>query len=393
MPAVFRVHPAGHDHGKRGDDGTEWGAAVANGVERRRVGPSLPAPVFAVVLVGVTVALIALDALTGTAVRLLPLLVFLPSIAAGLGSVRQTAFASVWVVLTMAGTFAYVGSEPGDNILAAGFAALFGVAAVLSCRYRVHREEEVYRLRSAAAALQRQIVRPLPLATGDVLVDGLYQPVEEDAMVGGDLYEVAASPYGTRVLIADVQGKGLPAIGTALAVLGAFREAAYREATLLGVVDAMESAVARHNMGATRSGEPERLVTALVLDIDRDPEVEAVNCGHLTPYVIHDGRARQAPLGEPAVPLGLAGLAPEPRHAIRFAFPRGATLLMCTDGVTEARDPGGAFYPLGARLGGWARRPPARLAETLGADVRRFTGTAPRDDIAILTVSRTREIS
>ncbi|MEU6728991.1 PP2C family protein-serine/threonine phosphatase [Nonomuraea wenchangensis] len=366
---------------------------MANGGERRRVGPSLPTPVFLAALFCVTAALITLDALSGTAVRLLPLLVFLPSIASGLGNVRQTAFASVWVVLVMGGTLAYLGADLDDNLLAAGFAALFGVAAVISCRYRVHREEEVYRLRSAAAALQRQIVRPLPLRSGDVVVDGLYQPVEEDAMVGGDMYEVAASPNGTRLLIADVQGKGLPAIGTALAVLGAFREAAYREPTLVGVVEAMESAVTRHNLGAGRGGEPERLVTALVLDIRRGPVVEAVNCGHIAPYIIHDGRAYQAALGEPAVPLGLAGLAPGPRAVAWFAFPTGATMLLCTDGVTEARDSAGSFYPLAARLRTWARHPPRRLAETVGADVRSFTGAPPRDDIAILTLTRTRASS
>ncbi|QYC42919.1 Stage II sporulation protein E (SpoIIE) [Nonomuraea coxensis DSM 45129] len=363
---------------------------MANGGERRRVGPSLPTPVFLGALIAVTVALIALDSFTSTAVRLLPLLVFLPSIAAGLGNVRQTAFASVWVVLVMAGTLGYLRADFEDSLLAAGFTGLFGVAAVISCRYRVHREEEVYRLRSAAAALQRQIVRPLPLRSGDVVVDGLYQPVEEDAMVGGDMYEVAASPHGTRLLIADVQGKGLPAIGTALAVLGAFREAAHREPTLVGVVEAMESAVTRHNLGAGRSGEPERLVTALVLDIRRGPVVEAVNCGHIPPYIIHNGRAYQSSLGEPAVPLGVAALAPGPRAVAWFAFPAGATMLLCTDGVTEARDSAGTFYPLAARLRAWARHPPRRLAETVGADVRSFTGAPLRDDVAILTVTRTR---
>jgi hypothetical protein len=150
----------------------------------------------------------------------------------------------------------------------------------------------------------------------------------------------------------------------------------------------MESAVARHNVFAARTGEPERLVTALVLGIGREPAVEAVNCGHIAPYVIHGGDAYQAALGEPAVPLGLAALAAGPRSATRFAFPDGATLLLCTDGVTEARDRGGAFYPLEERLRAWALAPPARLAETLDSDLRNFTGAAPRDDVAVLTVTR-----
>ncbi|HEX4811223.1 MAG TPA: PP2C family protein-serine/threonine phosphatase [Nonomuraea sp.] len=349
----------------------------------------LPVPVFAAGLTGVTAAVVALDVFGQTAVRLLPLLIFLPSIVAGLGNVWQTVVASAWTVLVVAGTLAYLGTAPDDNLLAAGFLVVFGLVSVLGCRYRVHREEEVHRLRSAGAALQRQLVRPLPLRTGDVVVDGLYQPVEEDALVGGDMYEVAASPHGTRLLIADVQGKGLPAIGSALAVLGAFREAAFREDTLLGVVDALESAVVRHNSFATRTGESERLVTALVLGVGREPGAEAVNCGHIAPYVIHDGHAYQAALGDPAVPLGVAALARGPRRVARFPFPEGATLLLCTDGVTEARDRRGRFYPLEERLRAWAPAPPSSLVATLDADLRAFTGTSPRDDVAILTVTRT----
>ncbi|MFB4280120.1 PP2C family protein-serine/threonine phosphatase [Nonomuraea sp. MTCD27] len=360
-----------------------------DGRRRRGDGPHLWTPVFVAGLLLVTGVVIALDVTTGTAVRLFPLLIFLPAIVSGLGEVWQTVVASVWVVVVEVITGIHLRGETDDILLATGFTALFGVLSVLGCRYRVRREEEVHRLRSAAAALQRLIVRPLPLRTADVVVDGLYQPVEEDTMVGGDMYEVAPSRRGTRVLIADVQGKGLPAIGTALAVLGSFREAAYREETLTGVVAALENTVVRQNTFASMTGEPERLVTALVLDIGKEPGVEAVNCGHIAPYVIHDGDAHQANLGEAAVPLGLASLTQTPRRGVRFAFPPGATLLLCTDGVTEARDPDGAFYPLEERLRAWALDPPAGLARTLGADLREFTRAAPRDDIAVLTLRRT----
>ncbi|AQZ61076.1 probable regulatory protein [[Actinomadura] parvosata subsp. kistnae] len=355
---------------------------------RRRDGPRLRTPVMAVAGILVTAVVVTLDIATGTAVRLFPLLIFLPAIVSALGEVWQTALATVWVILVEIVTGVAIGAQADDNLLAAGFMGVFGGLSMLGCRYRVRREEEVHRLRSAAAALQRLIVRPLPLRTADVVVNGLYQPVEEDAMVGGDMYEVAASRHGTRVLIADVQGKGLPAIGTALAVLGSFREAAYREHTLTGVVAALENSVVRQNAFAAQTGEPERLVTALVLDIGSEPVVEAVNCGHIAPFVIHDGEAAQVDLGEPAVPLGLAALSSAPRKGARFTFPRGATMLLCTDGVTEARDPGGAFYPLEARLRAYARAPTGGLAAALGADLRAFTGAVPRDDIAILTLRR-----
>ncbi|MFI7611915.1 PP2C family protein-serine/threonine phosphatase [Nonomuraea terrae] len=355
-----------------------------------RAGPRLSAPAFVVGSVLITAAVLTLDLTTGPVVRLFPLLIFLPAIVSGLGTVRQTIIASAWVVLAESGIVGFTGAALDDNLLATACTAVFGALSVIGCRYRVRREEEVHRLRSAAAALQRLVVRPLPLRTADIVVNGVYQPVEEDAMVGGDMYEVAVSRLGTRVLIADVQGKGIPAIGTALAVLGSFREAAYREDTLTGLVSSLENTVVRQNTFAAQTGEPERLVTALVLDFGTGVLVEAVNCGHIAPYVIADGHALQVNLGEPAVPLGLASLTDTPRCGVRFAFPPGATLVLCTDGVTEARDPGGAFYPLEERLRDWAAAPPpGPLAQTLAADLRAFTGSVPRDDIAILTLTRT----
>ncbi|MGW4403933.1 PP2C family protein-serine/threonine phosphatase [Nonomuraea sp. NPDC004702] len=344
---------------------------------------------FLVGLIGITVLVVGLDRFTGGGAELVPVLIFLPAIVSGLGSVWQTAVASVWVLAVVSASVAYLGGNLRTNLEVSGFTAAFGLMSVVGASYRIQREEEVRRLRSAAAALQRQLVRPLPLRSLDVVVDGLYQPIEEDTMVGGDMYEVAPSPYGTRVMIADVQGKGLPAIGAALAVLGAFREAAYREISLMGVADALEDAVIRHNRFAAHTGEPERFVTALLLDIGPELEVDAVNCGHIAPYLIHGGNAGQLWLGEPEVPLGLAGLAGEPRHGARFAFPRGASLLLCTDGVTEARDRDGSFYPLEQRLRSWARDPPARTVEALAADLNTFTHGAPRDDIAVLILRRT----
>ncbi|MDA0633532.1 PP2C family protein-serine/threonine phosphatase [Nonomuraea sp. MCN248] len=347
---------------------------------------------FSAMLIVVTVAVLGLGLLLGAVDRLAPLLIFLPAIISGIGSVAQTTVASVWVVVVMGAALYPAGEGAGLDVSAVVFAALFGVGSVVGCRYRITRDQEVHRLRSAGAALQRQLVRPLPLRTPHVVVDGAYEPVEEDSTVGGDMYEVADTDHGTRVMIADVQGKGLHAIGAAIALLGAFREAAHREESLIGVVEALETAVARYNEGERRAGEPERFVTALVLHIDDRPEAEAVNCGHIPPYLIADSRAWQADLGEPELPLGLSGLArrgSRPRASARFLFPRKAKMLLCTDGVTEARAPDGVFYPLEARLRAWARHPPQGLADALLSDLHAFTRADFGDDLAVLTLRRT----
>lgn len=372
-----------------GEESQGIGGGVRLTRRSRRRPTYLSWPTFAAMLLLVPAAVIGLGLLVGEVNRLVPLLIFLPAIIAGLGSVAQTTAASVWTVAVIGVVLSLEGEGVGVDLGAMAFAALFGVWSVLTCRYRIEREEEVRRLRSAGAALQRQIVRPLPLRTPDVVVDGAYEPVEEDATVGGDMYEVADTDHGTRVMIADVQGKGLHAIGAAIALLGAFREAAYREKSLIQVVQALETAVIRHNEVARRTGEPERFVTALVLHIDDRPDVEAVNCGHIPPYLIAHSRVWQPDLGDPELPLGLGrlvGRAPEP---VRFTFPQKARMLLCTDGVTEARDAGGAFYPLEARLRSWARRPPPDLADALLTDLHRFTGAAFSDDLAVLTLRRT----
>jgi serine phosphatase RsbU (regulator of sigma subunit) len=191
------------------------------------------------------------------------------------------------------------------------------------------------------------------------------------------------------VIIGDVQGKGLAAIGAGFAAIAAFREAAIREPTLTGVVEALEAAVVRHNVFSAQTGEAERFVTALVLGFDEGGRVEAVNCGHLPPRLLHDGRSSAVTLHRTYVPLGLAGLSQETRTTESFDLPPGATLLVVTDGVTEARDAAGAFYPLDERIGDWAGHGPRELLDALHVDLEDFSGGVRRDDIAALALLRT----
>ncbi|MBO8193975.1 serine/threonine-protein phosphatase [Streptomyces oryzae] len=347
---------------------------------------------------GLTVLVVGLSLVAGSEVRLVGLLIFLPAIAASVGTVRQTEAASVWAT---AGAIASILRRPGyhlDDAITLVLTLLFATLAVFGARWRIARDTELLRLRSTAAVIQQHILHPLPELTSQVRVDGVFEPLQEDKLFGGDIYDIAATPYGTRVLIGDVQGKGLSAVGAAFAVLGGFREAAHREAKLTGLVDALETSVVRHNAYARRSGEPERFVTALVVSVDPLDQgtAQAVNCGHLPPFLVRGSHPPcQLGLGETGVPLGLASLVGEERSAAGFGFPPDSTLLLYTDGLSEARGADGAFYPLAERLAalvkaaGWAPggRPP-ELARSLRDDVRAFTYPYQQDDLAILTLQR-----
>ncbi|MFJ9197279.1 PP2C family serine/threonine-protein phosphatase [Streptomyces flaveolus] len=329
-------------------------------------------PTRAVVLVTVaaTVVTLALGAATGTAVLLLGLLVFLPAFAAALCTPRQTALVSAWVSVLVIVPVALSEERLTDRVILALFALGFGALAVYGSWLRITREEALVRLRSTAAAMQRQILRPLPLLTDDVLVDGVYEPVQQDKLVGGDIYDVAATPWGTRVLIGDVQGKGLAA------------------PTVTALVDSLEAAVVRHNGYAEQRGEPERFVTAVVLGVDAGTETQLITCGHIPPYLLHEGAVTAVGGGTEHAPLGLADLVDEPRTVSWFPFPAGATLLLCTDGLTEARSPTGTFYPLEARLAGRVDITAGQLTHALVDDVHAFAEGAQQDDLAVLAVRR-----
>lgn len=336
-----------------------------------------------------TAVIVALDVLAGEDLRLVPLLVVAPALVSVFGTVGQTAAAGAWVTGAAVVTRAVTGGTTWDIVSSIVFTLFACLLSVGACWLRIRHATEIARLRSAAVALQRQILRPLPIPTDQITAHGTYTPIEEDHLVGGDIYEVVQSPYGTRVIIGDVQGKGLPAIGVGFAVLGAFREAAIREPSLTGLVDRLEDAVARQNAFSAATGDVERFVTALVLGFDGDGRAEAVNCGHLPPRLLHDGVAVPVPMRRTSVPLGMAELSSSGRSAERLDFPPGATLLMFTDGVTEARDADGNFYPLDARLSRWARREPGELLDALERDLEKFSRGVRRDDVAVLALRRT----
>ncbi|MDX3095028.1 PP2C family protein-serine/threonine phosphatase [Streptomyces sp. ME01-24h] len=368
--------------------------STMRGGRKKARGRSLRMPGAALMsVVALTVPLVLLElAISDSTVRLIPLMIIFPALTAAVGTLRETVHAVVWVILVIAAVLAYRPLPSlGDQIIVMVLALALGMLCVLTCQKRIRREEESRRMRSGAAALQRQMLRPLPVLTDRVIVDGVCLPVEEDLLVGGDIYEAVASPYGTRLLIGDVQGKGLPAVAAAFAVLGAFRETAQREPTLTAVADALETAVGLHNAFAAQTGEPERFVTALILGVNGSEATQALNCGHFPLYLLDGGPVISAPSGEPGVPLGLADLSAEPRTVDWFTFPPGATLLLCSDGVTEARDSAGECYPLEEQLRARADVSPWDVAHDLADDLRRYTGGDQRDDITVLVVRRSPE--
>ncbi|MFF6782362.1 SpoIIE family protein phosphatase [Streptomyces sp. NPDC012510] len=252
---------------------------------------------------------------------------------------------------------------------------------------------EVRQAREVAVAAQTLLLRPLPARIDGLATAAVRLSADRGASVGGDLYEVIATEHGVRVVMGDVRGHGIAAIGTVAAVLGSFREAAHDETELAGVLARLDRALARHLRGRALAEDIEDFVTVLLMEITPDGALHALNCGHPWPYRLGGGRAEQIAYAEPLPPLG-----PFPLPVDLSATPcghllPGEALFLHTDGVEDARDTQGRFFPLPAALADAVRgRPisPRSVLRAVFTQLLRHTAGRPKDDIAILILRNDR---
>ncbi|MGW7434358.1 SpoIIE family protein phosphatase [Streptomyces sp. NPDC054861] len=262
-----------------------------------------------------------------------------------------------------------------------------GVIVGLAVWARGRQTERLARVRAGATALQQAVLRPLPARAGDLTVSGLYRPATADVGIGGDFYDVAHTPFGTRVLIGDVRGKGLQAVETVADILGCFRTQAHETADLTELVARLDRHLTR---AAVVRRDGELFATALLLELpDGADHLTVVNCGHPFPVAIGPGpRVREVEV--PALlPLGCGLLVPDALPApTPVELARDTVLLLYTDGLSEARDASGAFYPITERLRDLPGGDPGALVSYVMDDLTRWTHRLA-DDVALIVLSRT----
>lgn len=228
---------------------------------------------------------------------------------------------------------------------------------------------------------------PEPLKNQDFCeVWGKMQPAKE---AGGDLYDYFwLDEHRLCFMIGDVSGKGMPAAMFMSTCLTLFRAVLKPEAghddEIVNVMELVDKRLAEHN-------ESFMFVTALMGILDcRNGELVLSNGGHNPPIVLrknekpeylklNGGTMLGLELGQPFVPT-------------RLTLQPGETLLMYTDGVTEAIAADDSFYgePRLLELLGTsdaASFDAKAVAETVFSDVLRFSeGREQADDITVLAV-------
>ncbi|GAB7029213.1 PP2C family protein-serine/threonine phosphatase [Streptomyces platensis subsp. malvinus] len=341
-----------------------------------------------VLMAGVLLDLLAPEPYTG-----LPLLAAAPLIAGATLSFRS-AFAVVCVTCVVSVAVDVERERPATPLLVdLAVVGLVGVLALVVNRLIVRQGRDLARARDVAEAVQRAVLPDPPREVGPVAVAAGYTAAQAEARIGGDLYAVQETPFGVRVIIGDVRGKGIAAVAAVSVAIGAFRQEAEYAPTLAALSQRMDEALARE---AARSGpliSTEGFTTAVLAEVSADGEVlNLVNRGHPPPYLLHGGRVVRLDPTAPQLPLGvgLGDLAPAgsvPVDAVRL--PVGASLLLVTDGVTEARNGRGTFYdPVSSERLHRRFEGPEELVETLTEDVGRWTEGAHEDDMAILVLTR-----
>ncbi|MEU6108815.1 PP2C family protein-serine/threonine phosphatase [Streptomyces albidoflavus] len=340
------------------------------------------------------VAVTVVDVLAPPHIHLGPLLVAAPALTPSFGGPRTVG--AVAALAVIAQTVIGVVRDPAELFSANHEAQiialiLVGVSLVVFCVLRDRRAKELEQVRYVSEAAQRVVLPPLPRRLGPLRTASLYLAAEAEAQIGGDLYAAVRTASGTRLIIGDVRGKGMPAVHEAALLLGAFRVTAHRREDLRELVADLDRSVRWDLAQPGGTGEDEEtFVTATVLDLpDRDGQVRMVSCGHPPPIVVRDGRATTVTARHPSPPLGLGGLADTRHHVHAFAFEPGDLLLLYTDGVTEARDPAGTFYPLAERVTGWRETDPDAFLRRFRADLLAYAGGHLDDDAAMIVVGRT----
>ncbi|WP_443079123.1 PP2C family protein-serine/threonine phosphatase [Streptomyces sp. NBC_01498] len=352
----------------------------------RRAHPVVAVLPFMIIAFGVV-----LDQATPAAFTAAPFFAAASLVAAPFFSFARTLVVGIVSVAIVLGLHVYNGTAGGLETITESLTVFTVSVLALAINGVVRRSGE--RLASArviAEAAQRAVLPTPAPRIGGLHVAARYEAAEEGAFIGGDLFAVQDTEYGVRLVVGDVRGKGMGAVETVAVVIGAFREAAEQEPTLEGVARRLERALARE--GTRRDGIDlfEGFTTAVLAEIPHtDGMVRVVNRGHPEPLLLApDGVLTVLDPTEPALPLGMGELGTWPDLAEEVPYRSGTTLLLYTDGLTEARNAAGVFYDPRQRLAGRVFPGPDELLEVIVGDVRAHTGGGRTDDMALLAVCR-----
>ncbi len=233
---------------------------------------------------------------------------------------------------------------------------------------------------TVASELVWEMVPPLVLASDDFVLAALLEPCYD---MGGDTFDYALNGNVLHFAVFDAMGHGLAAAGESTFALSLYRQSR-REGR--GAVEAyahIDAALAaQHSIS--------RFVTAIIAELDIDTgRLRWISAGHPPPLLLRGDRLLKPLAVAPSPPLGTQ-LATEPPVEGVAALEPGDMVLLYTDGLTEARRPGGELFSV-ERLGEFIERQaangqaaPETLRRLREAIIERGEGALHDDATAVL---------
>lgn len=214
-----------------------------------------------------------------------------------------------------------------------------------------------------------------------------YALAQDEVQVGGDLIDVYQFNNGSvAISVADISGKGVKAAARAALVKYALR--AYVSAGLTPAQVLRNLNVLYMETSTFDKESPDSFVSVFLGVIDPEHRIMTyASAGHEP--VILMSHVQPPEFLPPTAPI--VGVFSESQTLFhqRFVYlePGGSTLVVTTDGVTEARSPGGTFIETAeivANVNSNRTLPAQAQADELLRTTREFCGGQPQDDIAIV---------
>ncbi|WP_259470908.1 PP2C family protein-serine/threonine phosphatase [Streptomyces sp. 1114.5] len=216
--------------------------------------------------------------------------------------------------------------------------ALASLTAMILATKQYCSDVLIQTVRTRPMTLQAELlwafVPPRTIGTTAVTSSAVLEPAYE---IGGDAFDHSLAGTLLHLTLLDAMGHDLASGGCSAVALAACRSTRRAGGSLVDIAEQIDRTLARWI--------PDRLLTCLIADLDTATgRLDWINCGHPAPLLLREGRIVTGALDRPPhLPLGLDSAAPPPQvHTARLQ--PGDRVLMFTDGVTEARSPGGELF-------------------------------------------------
>jgi serine phosphatase RsbU (regulator of sigma subunit) len=280
-------------------------------------------------------------------------------------------------VVASLGVFSFRPGNPLSQETVEAATALATQAALAIDNARLYQQQKQF-----ADTMQRSLLpRSQPVIEG-LEVGEVYEPSAR-VDVGGDVYDFLALEDGRlAVVLGDVTGHGVDATADMAMAKFVFRSLAREHP------EPADFLAAANDVICSEIGPGKFISMSYVVVDGASGRVAAASGGHPAPrIVLPDGTTQ--PLEAHGLVLGIDG---GQQYAESHAeLPLGASLVLYTDGVIEARRDGELYGDdrLDALLAERHELPARSLASAVAEDAREFAGGDLSDDLAVVVIRKT----